>query len=150
VSFLNSFLQQAVDPFLKLHQQALDYGCGPGPVLQQLLQARGVVADVYDPHFSPERPRKVYDLVTCTEAIEHVYNPQEIWANFVSYLKPGGYLCLMTLFHHGVKGFPTWWYRRDSTHVSFYSPATFAWIEQNYPLKLVMINGVDVVVFRKT
>ena len=108
-----------------------------------------MLVDIYDPFFFPEKPQRKYDLVTCTEAIEHVFCPQAVWGDLVQLLNTGGHLCMMTKFHPGSSAFPSWWYRRDPTHVSFYSPQTFTWIERYYPLKLVMINGVDVVVFRK-
>ena len=150
VDFLSSFLKEAVKPFVHAGAMALDYGCGPGPVLQTLLRTEGIDTDVYDPFFSPDMPQRRYDVVTCTEAMEHVFQPAEVWHKFSELLKREGHLCIMTKFHSGPESFPAWWYRRDPTHVSFYSPKTFKWIEQNYPLKLVMINGVDVVVFLKT
>lgn len=149
VNYLASFLREAVKPFATAGTTALDYGCGPGPVLQGLLQDEGIHTDIYDPFFYPRHPQKTYDLVTCTEALEHVFKPQEVWRNFLHLLKTGGHLCIMTRFHSGPESFLSWWYRRDPTHVSFYSPKTFAWIEHNFPLRIIFINESDKVVFKR-
>lgn len=37
-------------------RSALDYGCGPEPVLAELLEREGFSCDVFDPYFFPEFP----------------------------------------------------------------------------------------------
>jgi hypothetical protein len=44
--------------------------------------------------------------------------------------------------------FLQWRYRRDPTHVSFYSPATFAWIASHFGFTMERV-GSDVVVLQK-
>jgi SAM-dependent methyltransferase len=149
VAFLADFVEEAVLPVVQKGETALDYGCGPAPVLQALLEKKGIVTDVYDPFFFPVQPQHTYDLVTCTEALEHAFEPKDIWAKLISFLKPEGHLAMMTRFHPGIREFPQWWYRRDPTHVSFYSPTTFDWIAANYPLELVKMNKKDKVVYKR-
>ena len=51
----------------------LDYGCGPGPVLADMLRAAGHAMTLYDPFFAPDPAAlaRTYDFVTCTEVAEH-------------------------------------------------------------------------------
>jgi hypothetical protein len=101
----------------------------------------------------------VYDFVTCTEAIEHFARPMNEWTLLLSLLKPesgeevngalGGVLGIMTkLASHDEKTFANWWYKRDPTHVSFFSRETFTWLAERDALELTII-GDDVIILRK-
>lgn len=128
---------------------ALDYGCGPGPVLATLLQRRGLDVDVYDPYFQPKPifQNKCYDLITCTEVLEHVKEPSFAFSFFVKHLTTGGKLAVMTRFHPGVKRFSSWWYRRDETHITFYNMKTFNILKDIYSLNILYTNRTDTIVF---
>ncbi len=144
-----TFIAAAIEPFTAAQARALDYGCGPGPVLQTLLQRQGYEVDVYDPYFAPERPDQQFDLITCTEVLEHAYRPKEIWADFDRMLHPGGHLAVMTLFHPGVDRFDEWWYKTDDTHVCFYSLKTLHWISRHTCFELIYHDERQTAVFRK-
>jgi SAM-dependent methyltransferase len=150
VNYLEHFLHQGVDPFIA-RGMALDFGCGPGPVLQMLLQQRGFSTDINDPFFAPEKPpaHKKYDLITCTEVLEHVFQPAKTWRYFAQHLRPGGYLAVMTCFHPGQKNFGRWWYRQDFTHVCFYSRLTFAWVAANHPFQEKFTDNQRIVVLKR-
>lgn len=136
------FIDAAVLPYAKQKSEALDYGCGPGPVLQLLLQRRGFAVDIFDPYFAPDIPSgKSYDLVTCTEVLEHAYEPHRMWKHLLSLLNPGGHIAIMTVFHLGCENFANWWYKNELTHVCFYSLRTFAWLCDNLPLEWVYDDG---------
>lgn len=149
VNFLGKFLEEAVEPYLTDQMRVLDYGSGPSPVLCQLLAQKGIVAEAYDPYFAPKNLQAGYDLITCSEVMEHVYEPATVLAELVHLLHPGGYLSIMTRFHPGEEHFTGWWYHRDPTHVVFYSTTTMNWTARQYPLQIVFINGFDKVVFRR-
>ena len=105
----------------------LDYGCGPGPTLSELLRRSGYSCDDYDPIFFPELKSEKYDFITCTEVVEHFYRPGREFAKMVKLLRPGGLLVVMT-DHHGSRDFASWPYRTDPTHVCFYSAKTWEWM----------------------
>lgn len=126
VNFLSNFLDAAVIPFIH-SGKALDYGSGPTPVLSHIMKnTYGFDVDLYDPIYYPILPSKTYDLITSTEVCEHFHHPLESFKHMVSLLKPEGILSIMTLFHpKDDELFNNWFYIRDTTHVSFYTPKTF-------------------------
>lgn len=128
-----TFLQRVATPLLERLPPAslgLDYGCGPGPVLAQLLQGAGHTVRLYDPLFAPDTAAldDRYDFITCTEVIEHFHAPAYEFRHLDSLLKPGGWLALTTCFQTDDTRFAQWHYRRDPTHVVFYREATLAHI----------------------
>lgn len=149
VAMFEAFLRDGVDPFVRSPARALDFGCGPLPpggipVLAGLLEVRGFETDFYDPFFSPETPwrERTYDLVTLTEVLEHVTDPLGILESLRGRLTGRGVIALTTLFHpEDKREFGEWWYRRDSTHVSFYSPATIRRLAQVLGLEVLHIDG---------
>jgi SAM-dependent methyltransferase len=111
--------------------RGLDYGCGPVAGIAALLEPRGFPMRSWDPLFHPNdataTPR-AYDFVTCSEVLEHLPAPNAQLDHMASLLRPGGQIGIMTQFRGDVAQFATWHYRRDPTHVCFYSAATMRWI----------------------
>ena len=153
VQMFESFLDHAVAPYLPIINSALDFGSGPGPVLSTLLERRGVEeVDIYDLYFSPERvyEGKSYDLITSTEVFEHLHKPLEIVEMLVNHLNAEGYLIVMTKFPPKEdRLFLDWWYRRDPTHISFFTPESFEVMAESVGLKVLRILNDNVVVFQK-
>ncbi|MTI80905.1 MAG: class I SAM-dependent methyltransferase [Firmicutes bacterium] len=150
VKFLSNFINEALEPFIKNCQTGLDFGCGPGPVLSDLItKLGGVKMDYYDPYFysNIDFSNKRYDLITATEVLEHVRKPGEVLQFFKNHLSSGGTLAVMTLFHHNYD-FKIWWYKRDPTHICFYSPITFKWIAEHFSLHIKYINDNNICVMR--
>ncbi|MFA0697998.1 class I SAM-dependent methyltransferase, partial [Vibrio sp. 10N.222.49.C9] len=71
------------------HKQGLDFGCGPGPTLSLMMQEAGHDVDLYDLYYYPDTKvlNKRYDFITATEVIEHLYQPDVVWAQWMSMLK---------------------------------------------------------------
>ena len=127
------FIKKAILPHKPQIQTALDFGSGPGPVLAELLQEQGFKTDIYDKYFSSEKVylNKKYDLITATEVFEHLKDPLSSVKLLKSHLNKNGILAIMTLFHqNNDEHFKKWWYRRDSTHISFYTPKTFEFMAE--------------------
>ena len=132
-----AFLRRLADPIaarLQPGARGLDFGCGPAPVLSQLLTGAGFACEAYDPFFAPNEallePR--YDYVTCSEVVEHAYDPARMFSTLHGLLRPGGVLGIMTRFYPGDSAFHEWWYRRDPTHVCFYNEATLRWVAERH------------------
>lgn len=149
------FLMQLVRPLLnhiKSGMCGLDFGCGPGPTLHQLLEAEGFPMDIYDPYYAPDEQclNQPYDFVTSTEVVEHFSVPCTSWQQLGQLVKEGGYLAIMTLLHQGADSFSSWWYKNDLTHVAFYSQHTMSWIAKRLSLNIIYSDEKRVMVFRKS
>jgi SAM-dependent methyltransferase len=119
------FLMRVAEPLLEklpLAQKGLDYGCGPGPALAELLRDAGHSVALYDPFFypNPQSLLETYDFITCTEVAEHFHQPALEFKRLDKLLNPGGWLAIMTCFQTDDSRFANWHYRRDPTHVIFY------------------------------
>ena len=142
VQMFEDFISETVLPFCQ-EGKALDFGCGPGPVLADLLKKRGFSVDIYDPFFFPnDRYRnETYDLVTTTEVFEHLRNPEQVLEELCCITKPGSILAVMTHLHQGPDEFSEWWYHWDPTHITFYSSKTMMWITDNWPLDIIFSDN---------
>ena len=130
----------------------LDFGSGPAPVLRELMQRRGASVDCYDKFYQPllVYENKCYDFITSTEVFEHLDNPKEVLTLLASLLKPNGIIALMTLFHHNDrKHFLTWWYPRDLTHITFYTPKTLQMLGAMCGLEVLKTDNKRILVFKK-
>lgn len=132
-----AFLRQALDPLLprlRPGARGLDFGCGPGPTLSAMLSQAGHPTADYDPIFRPDPGalQKVYDFITCTEVVEHLHRPGEVFAQLNTMLRPGGFLSIMTERLIPARDFAGWRYRLQPTHVVFYSDLTMNWIGRRY------------------
>lgn len=104
----------------------------------------------YDPFYAPTLKvlERSYDIVTCTEAIEHFHSPHVEWALFNKLVAPGGVLAIMTKRVLDKARFVNWHYKNDITHVSFFSEKTFEYLAQRdgYDVKF---PANDVVLMKK-
>lgn len=131
--------------------QGLDYGSGPGPTLSVMLEEQGFAMEIYDPFFAPNAGvlHRTYDFITCTETAEHFHAPREEFARFDRLLRPGGWLAVMTEMMQDGCDFEKWYYRRDPTHVCFYSQVTMNWIANHF-CWTVEFPHRNVALFRKS
>lgn len=128
---------------------ALDFGSGPGPVLSQILEKKGLQVDIYDKFYQPKKvfTNKQYDLITSTEVFEHLQNPFATLSLLKKHLKKDGMIAIMTLFHdNNEENFLKWWYRRDPTHILFYTPKTFEVLARMCGLKVLKHDNKRVIV----
>ena len=151
VQMFERFIEKHIKP-LSLSGDGLEYGSGPGPVLKELLSRIGFTMYDYDPFFNPNEDYKnrKYNLITSTEVVEHFTNPIKEFKHLASLLNDKGFLVIMTNFHQNDESiFLKWWYRRDYTHISFYTPKTFHVIAKICGLEVVNHNDKNVIVLRK-
>lgn len=148
-----AFLSQTLNPLVELLPPAaegLDFGCGPGPTLSLMLEEAGFGCANYDIYYAndPDKLTRTYDFVTCTEVVEHVSQPQQVIDQLVRLLRPKGVLAVMTRSLETATDFANWGYRKDATHITFYGNKTFAWIAQNWQLK-VLFQDERTVIFQR-
>lgn len=147
------FLSRVADPILKRiepNSHGIDFGCGPGPTLSLMLQEQGHTMSLYDIYYHPDTKvlEKSYDFMTATEVIEHLYQPDQVWQQWLNLVKPGGWIGLMTKMVIDVEAFASWHYKNDPTHVVFFSRNTFRYLAERDQLELEFI-GNDVILLRK-
>ena len=74
--------------------------------------------------------------------------PMFSWAESLGWF--AGLLAVMTLFHpEDTYLFKKWWYKRDPTHISFYTMETFQKIAGILNLKILKTDERNICIFRK-
>lgn len=147
------FLSRMAEPMaerLIVPSNGIDFGCGPGPTLSIMMEEQGHTMALYDIYYYPDKQvlDTTYDFMTATEVIEHLYDPKSVWQQWLSLVKPGGWIGVMTKLVKDVEAFAGWHYKNDLTHVSFFSQATFKYLAARDGLQLEFI-GNDVILLRK-
>lgn len=153
VQMFEDFIELAISPYLMTIKTALEFGSGPGPVLSKLLENRGLAVDIYDLYYAPAKvyEGKTYDLISSTEVFEHLQKPLEILELLAKHTNEQGYIVLMTKFPPKEdKAFLAWWYRRDPTHISFFTPQSFEIMAQKVGLKVLKTINQNIVIFQKS
>lgn len=130
--------------------QGLDFGCGPGPVLHQMLVDAGYPTALYDPFYAPDASvlDEHYDFITATEVVEHLRAPGAELDRLWKRLKPGGILALMTQLRSPSHSFADWHYKNDATHIAFFTEQTLAHLATHWGTSCERIDA-DVVFFRR-
>lgn len=147
--------ENLIDNFIKplnISGKALDYGSGPGPVLKELLIRAGLEVYDYDPFFNPNKQylKHKYNLITMTEVVEHFFTPLKEFKHIKLLLNETGYLVIMTQLNPpSVDEFLKSRYRREKSHVSFYSLKTIQYIAEKFNLEIVKHNKKNIIVLKK-
>lgn len=112
----------------------LDFGCGTGPVLAAMLSDAGYDISLFDPYFHPELSclARSYDFIVACEVVEHLFDPRAEFAKLKGLLAASGLLAISTSLWSPQTDFANWHYRRDPTHVVFYSERSFCWIRDAF------------------
>ncbi|HMA68937.1 MAG TPA: class I SAM-dependent methyltransferase [Candidatus Mcinerneyibacterium sp.] len=150
VNNFKKFINYSIEPFLPDINSLLDFGCGPNPVLIKLLKNKILKLDFYDPFFYSNPIETTYDMITATEVFEHLKNPLKTVEEIDSYLNKGGFIAIQTFFRpKTLISFKKWWYRRDPTHVSFYSQKSIVKLFKYYHYKPIRSNNKNYIVLKK-
>lgn len=135
----HNFVDDLIRP-IKMHQKkselGLDFGCGPSSVIQHSLIAKNYHILTYDPYYQPNASvlEKKFSYIVSCEVIEHFNQPNKSFQLLYNLLKKDGKLYLKTdvVYDRSKEKFKSWGYRQDPTHVFFYSPKTFAYIQEKW------------------
>ena len=147
-----AFLNRLATPLLARVSpgtHGLDFGCGPGPALAQILRRSGMEVDLYDAFYAYDESvwSRQYDFITATEVIEHLHNPSNEFDRLFSALRPGGWLGIMTKWVSSITSFEHSRYVRDPTHVCLYSRETLTWVANRWEVE-VEFPSPDISLFR--
>lgn len=147
------FLSRCAAPLMEVlpaNSCGLDFGCGPAPLLAQMLEKAGHTVALYD-HFyfpDPDPLTHHYDFVVSTEVVEHLGAPWAELEKLWGMVRPGGVLALMTKLVLSRERFANWHYIRDPTHIIFFSVPTFEWLARKLGAVLEF-PASDVIFLRK-
>lgn len=147
------FLSRLAEPLLvrvAAGARGLDFGCGPGPALAQMLAEAGCEVSLYDSFFHPDPGALAgtYDFITATEVVEHLHQPGQELARLWSLLRPGGWLAVMTKLVLDADAFARWHYKNDPTHVCFFSRESWHWWAAQQQCE-PGFHGADVILVQK-
>lgn len=148
--FLSRLLVPLVEKLGPGRFQGLDFGCGPGPVLAEMLSEQGQDMKMYDPFYYPDCRvlSEEYDFICATEVVEHLRHPRREFDTLFISLKPGGWLGVMTKLVRSEAAFASWHYIRDPSHICFFSKAVFRYLAVKYNFYLEFA-GDDVIMMMK-
>lgn len=146
------FVQPLVDKVMQtlpIGSLGLDFGSGPDSAVGHLLRQNNYQVKRYDPYFHPDTQvlEEKYDFVVAYEVVEHFYHPSNSFETMKKLVRPKGWLFLMTALYDETIDFSNWSYRRDSTHVSFYTRKTLDWIKNRFSFRALTIQGQNLAMF---
>lgn len=150
-NYLFKIASQAA-PFIEKGETGLDFGCGRTLLLENILRQMGFLAESYDVYFYPrsEVLTEKYDFIILSEVIEHLRSPRQDMLALRKLLNPGGRFFIKTkIYPDDPKNFSQWFYKRDLTHVQFFSPRAFQELSQICQLEQGQFLGEDVYLFRE-
>lgn len=141
-NFVLPLVEKITERFNK-ESLGLDYGSGTGPVITKMLTDLGYEVNTFDPFFDnhPEVLDLKYDYIVSCEVIEHFHEPHKEFQNLRGMLKSNGSLFLKTDVFTDDKDFHAWYYKSDETHVFFYHPETFKWLQTEFRFRDLKIDG---------
>ena len=147
------------------HKQSgalLDLGCSSGAFLQSLCGkgwdlsgiemsaesakqaqvrsgAKVFVGDILDAQFPPES----FDVITCFDVFEHLYEPRRVMAKVTEWLKPGGIFYVLVPNVDSAEGrvFGSYWHGLElPRHLFHYSPASLKFLAESAGLLQVSLE----------
>ena len=149
-----NFLSKLIAPLdriLNNKMTHLDFGSGKTPMFKILLEGKLDQSFYYDLYFYPDKAilNNKYDLVTCSEVVEHFKDPKVSWDELVNVVKQSGYLAVMTNLYSEKIDYKTWWYKNDFTHNVFYTTKTMNYIADFFKLEIFFNDEKSVVIFKR-
>ena len=136
------FVKGYIIPYKNRIKTELDFGCGPTPVLADILKKHGFEVDIYDIFFAPVKSyiNKQYDLITSTEVIEHLSDPLKILHLLKNRLNNNGRrFSLRTRAHRAAL---------LSYHWRIIGYVVFLWFRHSWFIFLVCFSGLQLAMWK--
>ena len=140
---------EMIKPFLK--GEVLDYGCGDNHILSNILNDQGYHSSFYDLYFYDDKTilNQIYDVIILEEVIEHLKNPIVVLKELVKILSKEGHIIIRTNLLKESINLGSWWYLRDSTHISFFTYDSFLICSQLLGLDIIYCNDKDLIIMKR-
>lgn len=149
VEYLTKIVE-SITPFLHEYSKGLDFGCGKSMLLAKILKAKKIECSSYDLFFHPnvEVLNGKYDFIVLSEVIEHLRFPSNELTQLTSLLQNDGMLFIKTKLLPKKEDFSSWFYKRDLTHIQFFSEESFHALSGLFGLSSAQRVGEDLYLFR--
>lgn len=147
VKYLSS-IKEAIKPHLKQNSVGLDFGSGRTKVLEKLLNEEGHEVISFDIYFHPDVNvhDRTYDFIVMSEVIEHLRDLRRVLSDLTKLLRPDGMLFVKTKLVP--ENFSNWFYKRDITHIQFFSEESFEVLSKAFGLSKAEGIFPDLYLFR--
>lgn len=142
-------IANAIHENLEPGSRGLDFGSGKTTLLENILEEKGHDVLSYDVFFHPDvhYMDQKFDFIILSEVIEHLRDPMQEMEKLSHLLNENGKFFIKTKLLPE-KGFSTWFYKRDITHVQFFSLTSFRYLSEKLSLKDAQVIGQDLFLFR--
>ena len=101
-------------------------------------RCQGVCGDILEAPFPPES----FDVITCFDVLEHLYEPRRVMAKITEWLKPGGifYVFVPNIDSAEARVFGSYWCGLElPRHLFHYSPASLRYLTKSVGLEEVAL-----------
>jgi SAM-dependent methyltransferase len=101
--------------------------------------AKIFVGDILDAQF----PRESFDVITCFDVLEHVYEPRRVIQRIAEWLKPGGIFYVLVPNIDSAEGrvFRSYWHGLElPRHLSHFSPGSLRFLAETAGLHEVLLE----------
>jgi SAM-dependent methyltransferase len=102
-------------------------------------EAEVFVGDIVSAPF----PRESFDVITCFDVLEHLYEPRRVLARVVDWLKPGGIFYVLVPNVDSAEGgaFGSYWHGLElPRHLFHYCPASLTFLAESVGLKALSLE----------
>lgn len=132
-SFLGSFRDKSWELY------GIEMSPEVAKIAEQATGAKVFVGDVLEASFPPES----FDVVTCFDVLEHLYEPRRVMAKVAAWLKPGGifYVFVPNIDSVEARLFRSYWCGLElPRHLFHYSPVSLRYLAQSAGLEEVSLT----------
>jgi 2-polyprenyl-3-methyl-5-hydroxy-6-metoxy-1,4-benzoquinol methylase len=101
--------------------------------------AKVFVGDILDAPFAPS----TFDVITCFDVLEHVYEPRKVLEKVRQWLKPGGifYVLVPNIECGEARLFKSYWYGLElPRHLSHFSPRSLKYVADSVGLNIASLE----------
>lgn len=149
-NYLRTIADEVI-PHLEAGETGLDFGSGRTRLMEEILTASGYPTRSYDLFYYPDTDllQKKWDFILMSEVIEHLRDPFTVMITLSSLLSNGGKIFIKTKFLPEREAFDQWFYKRDITHVQFFSPVSLDALTGLLGLRPHEKIGADLYLIRK-
>jgi SAM-dependent methyltransferase len=132
-----SFLESLRGDSWKLY--GIEMSVESAKIAEKRSGAQVFVGDILDASFAPES----FDVITCFDVLEHLYEPRRIVARVGEWLKPGGifYVLVPNVDSAEARVFGTYWHGLElPRHLFHYSPTSLKFLAESAGLQEVSLE----------
>ena len=132
-----AFLESLKGEQWKLH--GIEMSADSAKIAEANSGAEVFVGDILDAPFQ----RESFDVITCFDVLEHLYEPRKIMSRVSEWLKPGGifYVLIPNVDSAEARVFGSYWHGLElPRHLFHYSPASLNFLAESVGLRKVLLE----------